>query len=169
MLIKQAALRGFFRFLWEVVKMRDWLLNNTTKLIKWITPFMLFATVLMFYLNKMGVLWLPDFVQLNPLHTKWIMWVLLGQGGIHLFLLLHQANHLNLKVAVWHAWLLFLSGFSLAVVGWGFIAHYPPFHWLMVFFPVLGVLIAFAGLSINNRAIFELEQKNKKKKGKNAC
>lgn len=163
MLIKQAALRGFFRFLWRMVKLRDWLLLHTTGLVLWCAPLLLFGTVLMFHLHQHGMILLPDFIALNSTQTRWVMLILLLQGLVHLLLLLHRSD--SLKLRVWHAFLLGISGLSLAAVGGGFVVHYPPFHWLMVFFPALGFLLAWAGFDINKRARFELEQE---KKGRDA-
>lgn len=152
------------RGLWRIVKLRDWLLSHTTRLVQWCAPVSLFGTALMFRLHNMGAIWLPDFVALNHAQSHFVMWVLLSQGVAHLWLLLRCSG--SLKLGVWHSQLLVLSGFSLLAVGGGFIVHYPPFSWLMVLFPLLGFLIAWAGLSINKRAIFLLKIN---KKGKNAC
>lgn len=153
-----------FRCLWRIVKLRDWLLLHTTSLVQWFAPISLFGTVLMFRLHDMGAIWLPDFVALNRAQSHFVMWVLLSQGVAHLWLLLRCSG--SLKLGVWHSQLLVLSGFSLLAVGGGFIVHYPPFSWLMILFPLLGFLIAWAGLSINKRAIFLLKINQK---GKNAC
>lgn len=153
-----------YRGLWQIVKFRDWLLLHTTKLVQWCAPVALFGTVLMFRLHDMGAIWLPDFVALNQAQSHFVMWVLVLQGLAHLYLLLRRSG--SLKLDVWHSQLLVLSGFSLLAVGGGFIVHYPPFSLLMVFFPLLGFLISWAGFSINKRALFLLKIKQK---GKNAC
>lgn len=162
MLIKQVAKRGLCFFLWRIVRMRDWLLKNTTNLIKWITPLMLLMTIFMFLLHDKGLISLPDFVAMNEHQLHAVMFTLFFQIFLHLLFLFARSD--CQKIAVWHSWLLGFSGFSMGAVGGGFIAHYPPFSLLMAFFPVLGFLIAFAGLDINKRARFELNQQKQKQK-----
>lgn len=61
-----------------------------------------------------------------------------------------------LKCRAWGDFLLQISGLCLLLIGFAFIAAYPPFSWFMGVFPILGMLFVFAGRMFGNNSRFRL-------------
>ncbi len=144
-MVKQAIQWVFWRWCLG----RDFLIKTAEIKVKVFTAILLLITSILFLLDRYGVFDLPDFRQFSAFDSWFWALSLSIQAALQFWLLKCRRC---LKCQVWSGFLLIPSGWSLLIVGGIFIAEYPPFNYLMVFYTLSGLAIGMAGVALNKRA-----------------
>ena len=135
---------------------KDWLIVHFAEAVKLFTGAMMYATAFfMIYDRVVDSEILPSYFQFSI--YDWWAWVIalttlatLNIFGI-LFVDIGKARLIGDLV-------LQVSGIALLIIGWAFIVHYPPAHWLMVFYPVWGMTTIIAGRHMGRRSRLKLKE-----------
>ena len=121
--------------------------KNCAESFKAITGLMMFGTVLLMLMDKVQRRdILPDYFQFTN-YDWWVWVIILTSIGTSNLIMLFFVN----KCRVFSDLLLQISGILLLIIGWAFIAHYPPLNVLMVIYPTWGIGMVVAGRHIGKR------------------
>ena len=131
-------------------KLKDWIIIHVAEEIKFLTGvIMLFTAFFMVYDKTVDANILPNYFEFSQF--DWWAWLaVLASFGV--------SNIIGiLLVDCFKARLIFdlvlqISGLILLVIGWAFIAKYPPFSHLMLFYPAWGIGIIIAGRHMGKRS-----------------
>ena len=121
--------------------------KNCAESFKAITGLMMFGTVLLMLMDKVQRRdILPDYFQFTN-YDWWVWVIILTSIGTSNLIMLFFVN----KCRVFSDLLLQISGILLLIIGWAFIAHYPPLNVLMVIYPTWGIGMVVAGRHMGKR------------------
>ena len=126
-------------------RFKNWLI--VAESFKAITGLMMFGTVLLMLMDKVQRRdILPDYFQFTN-YDWWVWVIILTSIGASNLIMLFFVN----KCRVFSDLLLQISGILLLIIGWAFIAHYPPLNVLMVIYPTWGIGMVVAGRHMGKR------------------
>lgn len=130
-------------------RVKNWLIVHCAESFKIITGLMMFGTVYLMLVDKIqNRRVLPDYFQFT--NYDWWLWVIiLTSVGTSNLIMLFFIN--CYKSRVFSDLLLQISGILLLIIGWAFIAQYPPLNALMIIYPTWGVAMVIAGRHMGKR------------------
>ena len=128
---------------------RQWLATNFAIEIKIFTILIMLATVgIMLHDLYIGGALMPNFYHFSS-HDWWI-WFWLNVAGVIINTTL-LINNKCIKCKLLSDLMLQLSGLLILLMGWVFLARYPPLNGFMIAYPLWGVLIVLAGRYMGKR------------------
>ena len=128
-------------------RFKNWLIVHCAESFKAITGLMMFGTVLLMLMDKVQRRdILPDYFQFTN-YDWWVWVIILTSIGASNLIMLFFVN----KCRVFSNLLLQISGILLLIIGWAFIAHYPPLNVLMVIYQTWGIGMVVAGRHMGKR------------------
>lgn len=128
---------------------KQWVVVHFATEIKLFTILVMFATVcVMLYDKHVNDGAMPNFYQVS--RHDWWFWLSANIAGvvINTTLLL---NTKCIKCRLVSDLMLQLSGFLILLMGWAFLAGYPPLNGFMITYPLWGILIIVAGRHMGKR------------------
>ena len=130
-------------------RFKNWLIVHCAESFKAITGLMMFGTVLLMLMDKVQRRdILPDYFQFTN-YDWWVWVIILTSIGTSNLIMLFFVN--CYKCRVFSDLLLQISGILLLIIGWAFIAQYPPLNALMVIYPTWGIGMVVAGRHMGKR------------------
>lgn len=135
---------------------RQWLITHFAIEIKIFTILIMVTTVfIMLYDRYINNSLMPNFYHFSK-HDWWFwLWVNIASTIINTILLI---NTKCIKCRLLSDLMLQLSGFLILLMGWAFLAKYPPLNSFMFTYPIWGILIIVAGrhMGKHNRELHKL-------------
>ena len=136
-------------------RLKNWLIVHCAENFKITTSIMMLGTALSMLMDKLqGSDILPDYFQFT--NTSWWVWAIIltivGTSNLIMLLFVNCC-----KCRVFSDVLLQISGILLLIIGWVFIAHYPPLNALMVIYPIWGIGMVVAGRHMGKRTREEIK------------
>lgn len=128
---------------------KQYLIVNFATEMKIFTIFIMLATAcVMVYDRHITGGIMPSFYQISK--HDWWFWLLANVSGV----IINTALLLNtkcIKCRLLSDLMLQLSGFLILLMGWAFLALYPPLNAFMIAYPIWGILIIIAGRHMGKR------------------
>ena len=128
---------------------KQWVVVHFATEIKLFTIFVMLLTVaVMLYDRHVNDAVMPSFYHVSK--HDWWFWLLANLSGaiVNIVLLI---NTKCIKCRLVSDLMLQLSGFLILLMGWAFIALFPPLNGFMVAYPIWGILIIVAGRHMGKR------------------
>lgn len=122
---------------------KQWVVVNFATELKIFTIFIMLLTLcVMLYDRHINDAVMPNFYQVSK--DDWWFWFTANLSGVIVNITL-LINTKCIKCRLLSDLMLQLSGFLILLMGWAFLAAYPPLNAFMVLYPIWGILIIVAG------------------------
>lgn len=128
---------------------KQWIVVHFATEIKVFTILIMLATAgVMLYDRNINKEVMPNFYQVS--RHDWWFWFLVNILGVIVNATL-LINTKCIKCRLLSDLMLQLSGFLILLMGWAFLAVYPPLNGFMITYPIWGILIIVAGRHMGKR------------------
>lgn len=128
---------------------KQWVVVHFATELKIFTIFIMFVTLgVMLYDRHINDTVMPNFYQVSK--DDWWFWFIANLSGVVVNITL-LINIKCIKCRLLSDLMLQLSGFLILLMGWAFLAVYPPLNGFMVAYPIWGILIIVAGRHMGKR------------------
>nr|DAN74093.1 MAG TPA: hypothetical protein [Caudoviricetes sp.] len=122
---------------------KQWVVVHFATELKIFTIFIMLLTLgVMLYDRHINDAVMPNFYQVSK--DDWWFWFIANLSGVIVNITL-LINTKCIKCRLLSDLMLQLSGFLILLMGWAFLAAYPPLNAFMVLYPIWGILIIVAG------------------------
>ena len=129
---------------------KHWLIVHCAEFFKTATSFIMFFTAgLMWYDYVSGTHIIPEYFHFTSWDFQFWLVMLVLSAILQLTMLL---NVKCVKCRLISDLMLQLSGLLLLIIGWAFIAKYPPLHILMIIYPTWGMAMVILGRHMGKRS-----------------
>ena len=135
---------------------KQWIVVHFATEIKVFTILIMLATAgIMLYDRHINDTIMPNFYQVSKLDWWFWFWANVSGVVINIALLINTSC---IKCRLVGDLMLQLSGFLILLMGWAFLAVYPPLNGFMIVYPIWGILIIVAGRHMGkcNRELHQL-------------
>lgn len=128
---------------------RQWISTHFATEIKIFTILIMLTTVcIMLYARYIGGDLMPNFYHFSK--HDWWFWFWANVLGVIINIAL-LINNKCIKCRLLSDLMLQLSGLLILLMGWAFLAKYPPLNGFMIAYPIWGILIIVAGRHMGKR------------------
>ena len=122
---------------------KQWVVVHFATELKIFTILIMLLTLgVMLYDRHINGAVMPNFYQVSK--DDWWFWFIANLSGVIVNITL-LINTKCIKCRLLSDLMLQLSGFLILLMGWAFLAAYPPLNAFMVLYPIWGILIIVAG------------------------
>lgn len=128
---------------------KQWVVVHFATELKIFTILIMLLTLgVMLYDRHINDAVMPNFYQVSK--DDWWFWFIANLSGVIVNITL-LINTKCIKGRLLSDLMLQLSGFLILLMGWAFLAAYPPLNAFMVLYPIWGILIIVAGRHMGKR------------------
>lgn len=128
---------------------KEWVVEHLATELKIFTILIMLLTMgIMLYDRHIDNVVMPNFYQVSE--DDWWFWFIANLSGVIVNITL-LINTKCIKCRLLSDLMLQLSGFLILLMGWAFLAVYPPLNAFMVAYPIWGILIIVAGRHMGKR------------------
>ena len=128
---------------------KQWVVVHFATELKIFTILIMLVTLgVMLYDRHINDAAMPNFYQVSK--DDWWFWFIANLSAVNLNITL-LINTKCIKCRLLSDLMLQLSGFLILLMGWAFLAMYPPLNGFMVAYPIWGILIIVAGRHMGKR------------------